>query len=194
MLSTNKIQILPSRIVTRFFPIVALLLLMSLCALPALAQDKLPAPPALRTLYSVVYGRNGYQECHEESGECTGYNASKCVGVTFRINAKTVAGDYSMRIWTGKNKPVRIEAGFVPYPTGWFDIAEWRVTQAPHISGGIFTMETWPSLDFGVYATYDICGLVESQTIKMRFRARDNRENSPYRYGEKTGLITVTIR
>ncbi len=180
-------------LLTRYFPTVALILLMCLVASPSLAQERLPAPPAVRTMYSVVYGREGHEECHKESGECIGYVASKCIGLTFKILSGTQASDYSLRIWSGKKKPAKVEAGFVPYSTRWFNITEWRVDQAPHISGGIFVMETWPSLDYGTYATYDICGFANDQTVNMMFRAIDSREDSPYKYGAKTQVITVEL-
>lgn len=180
------------RLLTRCFPLAALILLLCVCALPALAQERLPAPPAVRTMYSVVYGREGNLECHSESGECIGYEASKCIGMMFKINSGTVASDYSMRITSGKN-PVKIVDGFSPYPTSWFNIAEWRVNQAPHISGGIFLMDTWHGGDNGTHANYNLCGLASGQSVKIRFRVIDNREDSPYRYGEKTDVIKVEI-
>lgn len=179
-------------LLTRCFPVAALFLLMSLLALPALAQERLPAPPALRTMFSVIYIREGEQECHQETGECIGYAASKCIGMMFKIHSGTVASDYSMRITAGKN-PVKVLDGFAQYPTGWFNIAEWRMDQAPHISGGIFVMDTWVGGDSGTYANYNLCGFADNQTVKIRFRAIDSRENSPYKYGEKTDVIIVEI-
>lgn len=177
----------------RCFPLAVLILLLCLSALPALAQERLPAPPALRTMYSVVYIREGEQECHQETGECIGYATSMCIGMIFKIHSSTVAGDYSMRITAGKN-PVKVVDGFAQYPTAWFNIAEWRTQQAPHISGGIFVMDTWVSGDFGTHAGYNLCGFASDQTVKIRFRAIDSRENSPYKYGEKTDVFSVEIK
>ncbi len=177
------------RLLTRHFPLAVLILLLCVGTLPALAQERLPAPPAVRTMYSVVYGREGNLECHAESGECIGYEASKCIGMIFKIHSGTQASNYSMRISSGKN-PVKIVDGFAPYPKGWFNIAEWRTEQAPHISGGIFIMDTYSSADYGTHAAYDICGLDDGQTVKIRFRVRDNREDSPYKYGDKTDVIS----
>lgn len=177
---------------SRYFPLAVLIPLLLLSALSALAQEKLPAPPALRTLHSVVYIREGERQCHSETGECIGYATSMCIGMIFKIHSSTVAGDYSMRITAGK-KPVQVVDGFSPYPTGWFNIAEWRTQQAPHISGGIFSMDTWGGGDFGTLANYNLCGLARDQTVKIRFRAIDYRENSPYKYGEKTDVIIVEI-
>ncbi len=173
----------------RFFPIVALMLLVGVSALPAFAQERLPAPAA-QTFVHGVKDKAGNQQCHQESVECLSYDASKCIDVSFRAIAGVNLRDYAIRLWNGK-KQVAVVAGYDRYPKKWFNPSEWHQNQSPEIGGGISPIGDWP--DSGNQIEFSICGLASGQTVKLKFRAEDARENSQYKYGEKTKGIKVKL-
>ncbi len=173
----------------RFFPLVALMLLVGVSALPALAQERLPAPAPQEFIHGVS-DKDGAHQCHQESGECITYDASKCIGVSFSAIAGVNLRDYAIRLWNGKNR-VSVVAGYDRYPKKWFNPWEWHKDQSPEIGGGISPIGDWP--DSGNHVEFTICGLASGQTVKLKFRAEDARENSQYKYGEKTDGVKVKL-
>lgn len=193
MICTNKFQSIPSDrrrfIIARLFPLVVLMLLVGVSALPALAQERLPAP-APQTFIHGVNNDAGGQQCHQESGECITYDASKCIDVSFSAIDGVNLRDYAIRLWSGKNKAA-VVAGYDRYPKKWFNPYDWHNNQSPEIGGGITPIGDWP--DSGNFVEFTICGLASGQTVKLKFRAEDARENSQYKYGEKTEGVKVKL-
>ncbi len=193
MICTKKFQYIHSDrrrlLFTRLLPIVTLLLLVGVSALPALAQERLPAP-APQTFVHGVNDKAGGRQCDPETGECISYDASKCIDVSFTAIDGVNLRDYAIRLWYGKNQ-AGVVAGYDRYPKKWFNPWDWHKTQSPEIGGGITPIGDWP--DSGNYVEFTLCGLASGQTVKLKFRAEDARENSQYKYGEKTKGIKVKL-
>ncbi len=143
-----------------------------------------------QTFVHGVSDKASLHQCDQESGQCISYDASKCIGVSFSGIDGVNLRDYAIRLWNGNNQ-VAVVAGYARYPKKWFNPWDWHRNQSPEIGGGISPIGDWP--DGGNHVEFTICGLASGQTVKLKFRAMDTRENSQYKYGEKTDGVKVKL-